>query len=91
MSESHSIFDLVCFDAWGPALGASTFSYIYYIDFMDDFTWYSWIKFLKHQSKVFKTYEDFAAMIHRQCGIRIKTFRAHVSIFLHKCVLSSVS
>ncbi|KAL0552272.1 hypothetical protein IC582_011380 [Cucumis melo] len=68
-------FDLIHSDIWGLAHTSTVHGSRYYVLFINDFSRFTWIYFLKHRSKLFRTYIEFANMIRTQFSCPIKTLR----------------
>ena len=75
-SMSTDIFDLIHSDVWGPSPVSNISGSRYFIVFVDDYSRYSWIFHIKHCSKLFQVYSNFAKMVKTQFSKRIKIFQS---------------
>jgi hypothetical protein len=75
-TRSAGVLDLVHTDVCGPMSRASLSGREYYFTFIDDYSRKTWIYFLKIKSEVFKSYQEFKALVENQTGNKIKVLRS---------------
>ena len=76
LSVSHSPFDLLHMDVWGPAPVSSFQGFRYYLLIMDDYTKFVWVFPLHYKSQVATAISNFHSYVSTQFGVSIKTFRS---------------
>ena len=74
-SFSHTSFDLIHFDIWGPNPTTTVGGSKYFVIFVDDFSRYTWIYLMHNRSELAQIYCTFAQMISTQFSKAIKIFR----------------
>ncbi|KAL2232264.1 UNVERIFIED_CONTAM: Retrovirus-related Pol polyprotein from transposon RE1 [Sesamum indicum] len=74
-SCTHSCFDLIHVDIWGPYKQATLSGAHYMLTIVDDFSRATWTYLLNHKSQTLHTLTVFFAQILTQFGCKIKTIR----------------
>nr|GEX12026.1 uncharacterized mitochondrial protein AtMg00810-like [Tanacetum cinerariifolium] len=75
ISSSTAPFDLVHYDAWGPAPISTKRSSRYYFSFINDFTHYMWVYLMKRGSDFLTIFKEFSALVKTHHSKVIKCFR----------------
>jgi hypothetical protein len=73
-SFSHTSFDLIHFDIWGPSLTATVGRFKHYVIFFDYFSRYTWIYLMHNHSELAQICRTFAQIISTQFSKAIKVF-----------------
>ncbi|GKF19524.1 gag-pol polyprotein, partial [Tanacetum coccineum] len=65
ISSSTTLFDLVHFDVWEPALVSTKGGSRYYVSSIDDFTRYTWVYLMKRRSDFLTVFNNVAKIASR--------------------------
>jgi Integrase core domain len=87
-SKTHSPFELVHSDVWGPVPLILYNRFKYFILFIDDFSRTTWLYLLRSKDKVFDCFVEFTNRIKTQYDEKIKIFRSdNVTEFINNKIL----
>ncbi|MCO5550654.1 hypothetical protein L7F22_004143 [Adiantum nelumboides] len=74
--QARQPLELIHSDVWGPSQTTSMGGDHYFLTFVDDMSRKVWVYFLKNKSEVFSCFKQSKAMVEKECGRFIKTFRS---------------
>jgi Integrase core domain len=75
-SKTHSPFELVHSNVWGPTPLMSYNGFKYFILFIDEFSRTTWLYLLRSKDEVFDCFIEFISGIKTQYDEKIKIFRS---------------
>ncbi|KAL4285046.1 hypothetical protein GQ457_16G030870 [Hibiscus cannabinus] len=73
---THSPFEMIHCDIWGPYKMPTHDGFRYFLTLVDDYSRSTWTYLLKHKADVATIIPSFIALIKRQFGYDIKVFRS---------------
>jgi hypothetical protein len=76
ISVSHSPFDLIHCDIWGPFSTTSINGATFFLTIVDDFSRFTWVHVLKHKSQTRSVLQAFFQLILTQFQLKIKCLRS---------------
>ncbi|XP_049934544.1 retrovirus-related Pol polyprotein from transposon RE1 isoform X1 [Nymphaea colorata] len=74
--SSHSVFELLHFDVWGPSRTPALQGHRYYLVAVDDYSRVSWVFLMKHKSEVGHVIKNFINEILTQFDTCVKIVRS---------------